>query len=50
MADEEMAKKLAEAKKKMFGNQQPSSGKILLMFKGDVRVESKDPNVQVRKA
>ena len=49
MADDELAKKIAEAKKKMFGNLQPSGGKIVLLFKGDVRVESSNPNVEVRK-
>lgn len=48
MADE-LAKKIAEAKKKMFGDLQPSSGKTVLLFKGDARVESSDPKVEVRK-
>ena len=48
MADE-LAKKLAEAREKMFGNQQPSGGKIVLLVKGDARVESSDKRVEVRK-
>ena len=48
MADE-LAKALAEATKKMFGNLQPSGGKIILLVKGDARVESSDPKVEVRK-
>lgn len=48
MADDELAQKIAAAKKKMFGDLQPS-GKILLQFRGDARVESSDPKVQVRK-
>ena len=48
MADE-LAKKIAEAKAKMFGSQQPSEGKIVLLFKGDGKVQSSDPRVQVRK-
>jgi len=48
MADE-LANKLAEAKKKMFGNQQPSGGKVVLLVKGDAKVESSDKRVQVRK-
>jgi len=47
MADE-LAEKLAEAKKKMFGAQQ-SSGKTIILVKGDARIESKDPKVEVRK-
>lgn len=49
MADE-LAQKIAEAKKKMFGNLQPYSGKTILLVKGDARVESSDPKVEVRKA
>lgn len=49
MADDELAKKLAEAKEKMFGAQQPSGGKIVLLVSGDARVESTDPKVEVRK-
>jgi len=49
MADE-LAKKLAEAKEKMFGNLQPAGGKTLILVKGNARVESKDPKVEVRKA
>jgi hypothetical protein len=48
MADE-LAKKLAEAKKVMFAGQQASGGKIILIVRGDARVESKDPKVVVRK-
>jgi len=46
MADE-MAKKLAEAKKKMLGAQQPS-GKIIILVKGDAVIKSSDPKVEVR--
>lgn len=46
MADE-LAKALAEAKKKMFGNE-PSGGKIVILFKGDARIESKDSKVEVQ--
>jgi len=46
MADE-LAKKLAEAKKKMFGAQQPS-GKIIILVKGDSLIKSADPKVEVR--
>jgi len=46
MADE-MAEKLAEAKKKMFGAQQPS-GKIIILIKGDSLIKSADPKVEVR--
>jgi len=46
MADES-AKKLAEAKKKMFGAQQPS-GKIIILVKGDTLFKSTDPKVEVR--
>ncbi len=48
MADE-LAKRIAEAKKKMLGDQQPSGGKIVLLFKGDARVECSDKRVEVRK-
>jgi len=47
MADE-LAKKIAEAKKKMFGDLQPSV-KIVLLVKGDAEVKSSDPKVEVRK-
>lgn len=48
MADE-LAKKIAEAKANMFGTtQRPSGGKILLLVKGDAKVESSDPRVEVR--
>lgn len=46
---DELAKKLADAKKKMFGNQQPSGGKIILLVKGDARVESTDRRAEIRK-
>lgn len=49
MAEDELAKKIAEAKEKMFGDLQPSGGKILLLFKGEGRVESSDSKVEVRK-
>ncbi|GAI57147.1 unnamed protein product [marine sediment metagenome] len=47
MADK-MAEKLAEAKKKMFGAQQPS-GKVIILVKGDALIKSTDPKVEVRK-
>ena len=46
---DELAKKIAEAEEKMFGSQQPSGGKIVLIVKGDARVESSNPNITVRK-
>lgn len=46
MADE-LAEKLAEAKKKMFGAQQPA-GKVIILVKGDSLIQSKDPKVEVR--
>jgi len=49
MADE-LAKKIAEAKEKMLGSLQPYGGKTLIIVKGEARVESKDPKVEVRKA
>jgi len=48
MADE-LAKKLAEAKQKMFGDRQPYGGKIILFVKGDAEVKSDDPKVEVRR-
>jgi len=47
MADE-LAEKIAEAKKKMLGDLQPLSGAVLY-FSGDVRVDSPDRKVQIRK-
>jgi len=47
MADE-LAKKLAEAKKKMLGAQQPS-GRIIILVKGDALIKSTDSKVEVRK-
>ena len=49
MADDKLAEKLAEAKKMMFGDLQPSSDKILLLVSGDGEVKSSDPKVEVRK-
>ena len=49
MADE-LAKKLAEAKKKMFGDQQGSGGKSVLLVRGESVVKTNDPKVEVRKA
>ena len=46
---DELAKKLAEAKKKMFGNFQPYSGNVVLLVSGDVRVESSDKKIEIRK-
>jgi len=46
MADE-LAKKIAEAKEKMLGTQQPS-GKIIVLVKGDSLIKSADPKVEVR--
>lgn len=48
MADE-LAQKIAEAKKKMFGTLQASGGKTILQVRGDARVESSDSKVEVRK-
>jgi len=50
MADNELAKKIAEAKKKMFGDLQPYGGTTILLVKGNARVESSDPKIEVRKA
>jgi len=47
---DELAKKIAEAKAKMFGNLQPSGGKSILIVSGDVKVESPDKKVVVRKS
>jgi len=46
---DELAKALADARKKMFGNLQPSGGKIVILSKGDAEVKSSDPRVEVRK-
>lgn len=48
MADE-MAEKIAEAKKKMFGNLQPAGGKTVILVSGDGVVESKDNTAVVRR-
>lgn len=48
MAEDELAKKIAEAKEKMFGDLQPSV-KIVLLVTGDAEVKSPDPKVEVRK-
>ena len=47
---DELANKLAEARKKMFGDLQSSGGKILLLSKGEAEVKSSDPQIEVRKA
>jgi len=47
MADE-LAKKIAEAKAKMFQGQHPYGGKIILLSKGDAQVKSSDPKIEVR--
>jgi len=46
---DELAKKLAEAKKKMFGNHPSSGGKVVVLVKGDVNFRSPDKNVEIRK-
>ena len=48
MADE-LAQKLAEAKKKMFGEQKPHGGKVIVTVKGEAKVESPDKNVEIKK-
>lgn len=48
MADE-LAEKIAEAKKKMFGDQQPSGGKTLLLVSGEGLVESQDKKLEIQK-
>ena len=48
MADE-LAKKLAEARKKMFGNQQPSGGKTIVLVRGEADFTSPNKNVEIRK-
>ena len=48
MADE-LAQKLAEAKEKMFGTLQPYGGSVVLLVSGDVKVESSDKKIEVRK-
>ena len=49
MADDELARKIAEAKKKMFGNLQPHSGNAVLLVAGEARVETTDRKVEIRK-
>ena len=49
MADE-LAERIAEAKKAMFGTQPPSGGKVLLLVKGQAKVTCSDPKVEVRPA
>ena len=44
---DELAEKIAEAKAKMLGAQQ-SSGKIIILVKGDSLIKSADPKVEVR--
>jgi len=46
----ELAKALAEAKKKMIGNLQPSGGKVIVFVKGEIHLESLSKNVEVREA
>ena len=47
MADQ-LEKKIAEAKEKMFGSKQPDSSGVLLIVTGDAKVESPTPGVSVR--
>ena len=46
---DEFAVKLAEAKKSMFGAQAPLSGKTVLSVTGEVKVESADRKIDIRK-
>ena len=46
---DELAKKLAEAKAKMFGDLQPSGGKTLLLVSGEGRIESNDKKLDIQK-
>jgi len=45
----ELEEKLAEAKKKMFGNLQPSGGKTVVLVEGDARITCSNPKFVVRK-
>ena len=47
MADE-VAEKIAEAKKKMFGDLQPGGGVIAIFTSGEGKVESADKQVVIR--
>ena len=48
MADT-VAEKIAEAQQAMFGNMTPTSGKIIMLVKGDVIIESQDGQLEIRK-
>jgi len=45
---DDLAKKLAEAKQKMFGPPKPSATKIVLIVKGHARVKTSNPNTMVK--
>ncbi|MDP2730195.1 MAG: hypothetical protein Q8O55_06920 [Dehalococcoidales bacterium] len=47
MADE-LAKKIAEAKKKMFGDLQPSGGNVVMLVQGEGKVECGDKKIEIR--
>ncbi len=47
MAEDELAKKIAEARKKMFGSVQPSGGKTKVIVTGEAKVTSTDPKVVI---
>lgn len=44
-----LAEKIAEAKKKMFGDLEPMGSTVVLMVKGEAEVQSSDRKVEVRK-
>lgn len=44
---DELAKKLAEARKKMLGNRQPV--KTTILVRGNIRVTTEDPGVEIKK-
>ena len=48
MADDELAKKIAEAKEKMFGDLQPSGGKTKVIVTGEAKVTSTEPKVVIK--
>jgi hypothetical protein len=46
--DAETAKKLSEAREKMFGDLKPQGGRSVIIVRGDVRVTPRSPGLVVK--
>lgn len=47
--NDEMTKKIKEARAKIFSDLHPYGGKVVILSKGDVKISSPDQNTEVKK-